>query len=299
MESKEGACAARTGEQRSGYRVHCALPLHISGTDAQGKQFSSTARSEIITRDGGLIVCSVPVVPGAKVTLHAGERQVRARIVAAVRVMADATAYGVAFLETPVPDFWGIHVSNAAAEPALGRTVLECSMCRTSEAVELSEIEMVVFESVTVLGRFCDLCLCETLWEPPRNLGDTMLVTGSAAYSMATKATEKRERTKEDRKYRRIALKRAQACIKVPGRPDDVVHVIDFSRGGVRFMSNVDYQPGARLEIAVPYTHGGANIFVAASIMRVILRARSGSPGDYACGYDVQPAATEKQSFPK
>jgi hypothetical protein len=283
MQNDEGAAISKTGEQRTGYRVHCALPLRVSGTDGKGEPFSVAARTEIVTRDGGLIVSSVSLAPGAQVTLHNGDKQAPARIVAVLRVMDAETAYGVAFVAPITPGFWGIRLSDTRAMPAVGRTVLECSLCHTREAVELGEIEIVVLEKVSVLGRFCDLCLCDTLWEPPRNLGDSMLVTGSAAYSMPTRATEIRQRTRDDRNHRRLSFKRSQACIKMPGMPDDIVYVGDFSRGGVRFMSTVDYQRGARVEIAFPYTDGGANIYVPAIVLRVILRARSGSPGDYAC----------------
>lgn len=250
-----------------------------------GNQFSSPARSEVLTRDGGIVVCPVSLTPGARVILVNRDKQARVRIVNALHVVDDGAAYGVAFVDDPSEDFWGIHLSGSPSSGA-GRTVLECSKCQTCEAAELSEIEIMVLEEVSVIGRACDLCLCETLWEIPRKLGDPLLVTGSEAYSMPTKATEKRERTREDRKHRRISPRRAQACIKIEGKPDEIVSVVDFSRGGIRFMSTVDYQPMTRVEVAVPYTIGGANIFVPATIVRVILRARAATPGDYACEYD-------------
>lgn len=275
-----------SSDRRAGYRVHYALPLHIRGTDVHGKQFSSPARSEILTRDGGLIVCPVSLTPGARVVLISGEKQARVRIVGVVRAVYGSFSYGIAFLDDHMEDFWEVHLPQGP--PAgVGRTVMECSRCHSSSAVELGEIEIVVLEEVSVVGRYCDQCSCETLWEVPKRLADTMLVTGSAAYSMPTKATEKRARTREDRQHRRIALKRATACIRQQGKPDDVVSVADVSRGGMRFTSTVDYQPDAQIEVAVPYTEGGANIFVPAQIIRVVLRAKGGMPGEYACRYDV------------
>lgn len=275
-----------SSDRRAGYRVHYVLPLHVRGTDANGKQFSSTARSEILTRDGGLIVCPVSLTPGARVVLISGEKQARVRIVGAIRPVDDSFAYGIAFLDDHMQDFWEVHLPQGPAA-GVGRTVLECSRCHTSSAAELGEIEIVVLEEVSVVGRFCDQCSCETLWEVPKKLADTMLVTGSAAYSMPTKATEKRQRTREDRQHRRIALKRASACIKQRGKSDDIVTVLDVSRGGMRFTSTVDYQPDAQIEVAVPYTEGGANIFMPAKIIRVVLRAKTGMHGEYACRYEV------------
>ena len=276
----------KSSERRAGYRVHCVLPLHMRGADADGKPFSAGARSEILTRDGGLIVCPVSLTPGARVILIRDEKQARVRIVGAVRVADESFAYGVAFADEQTQDFWDVYLPKISTT-AVGRTVMECSQCRTSSAVELGEIEIIVMEEVGVVGRFCDRCSRETLWEVPHKLVDSMLVTGSAAYTMPTRATEQRARTREDRQHRRIALKRASACIKQPGKPDDIVTVVDLSRGGLRFTSTVDYQPDARIEVAVPYTEGGANIFVPATIIRVALRARDGMPGEFACRYDI------------
>ncbi|HEU5451747.1 MAG TPA: PilZ domain-containing protein [Terriglobales bacterium] len=273
--------------KRSGYRVHCVFPCRVSGQTESGEVFSVPAHTEVITRDGGLIVCPLSLPQGSLITLHNGERQAKARVVGVVRTAAEGSAYGVHFVDTPASSFWDIHISNAAAEPAVGRSVLECSGCRNSRVVELGEIDIMVMERISVIGLFCEVCRAETLWEPPKKLADELLVTGSAAYTMPTRAQMLRERTHEDRKHRRIVLRRAKACIKVVGKADDEVDVVDFSRGGLRFMSTVDYQPGMRVDVAVPYTQGGANIFVPATIIRVILRARAGVAGDYACRYET------------
>lgn len=283
--SAPSAEKAEGAKKRSGYRIHCVFPCRVSGRTEAGEEFSVPAHTEVITRDGGLIVCPLSLPVGSHITLHNGERQAKARVVGVVRTAAEGSAYGVQFLETPASPFWDIHISNAAVEPAVGRSVLECSRCRNSRVVELGEIDIMVMERIAVLGHFCEDCQAETLWEAPKKLADDLLVTGSAAYTMPTRAQMMRERTREDRKHRRIALKRARACIKVAGKPDDEVDVVDFSRGGLRFMSTVDYQPGTRVDVAVPYTQGGANIFIPATIVRVILRARAGVAGDYACCY--------------
>src|SRR5512146_1320067 len=175
-------------DKRSGYRVHCALPVRLSGRNSGGEDFCVLAHTEVITRDGGMIVCPVSLPSGAVLTLHNGERQVEARVVGIVRDEPEASAYGVHFVEGPVPSFWGIHVTHAAAEPAVGRSVLECSQCRNSRVVELGEIDIMVMERIAVLGHFCETCNSETLWQPPTSLGDDLLVTGSAAYTMPTRA---------------------------------------------------------------------------------------------------------------
>jgi hypothetical protein len=74
-------------------------------------------------------------------------------------------------------------------------------------------------------------------------------------------------------------------CIRRPGYADDIVDVLDLSRGGVHFMSFVDYYRETMVEVAVPYTNGGANVFVPAQIARVQSRPASGIPGDFGLRY--------------
>lgn len=82
-------------------------------------------------------------------------------------------------------------------------------------------------------------------------------------------------------------MKRTKACIKRLGQADDVVDVIDVSRGGFRFFSLVDYQPKAYLAIAVPYTEGGANVFIPARVVRVKTRPKAPDIyGEFACQYE-------------
>ena len=126
----------------------------------------------------------------------------------------------------------------------------------------------------------------ETLWQIPVLLADPELVTGSTEYANAG-VYEKAPRTRNERKHTRVAMKRIRAYIKRLGQNDDVVEVLDLSRGGVRFLSLVDYQPKAYLEIAVPYTEGGANIFTPARVVRVNSRpTASDMLGEYACQYE-------------
>jgi len=47
----------------------------------------------------------------------------------------------------------------------------------------------------------------------------------------------------------------------------------------------VDYVPGTELEVAVPYTQGGANVFTRAKVVRVRCRPTADIPGEFGLAY--------------
>jgi len=58
------------------------------------------------------------------------------------------------------------------------------------------------------------------------------------------------------------------ACIQGHGSQGDIVQVLDVSRGGISFLSRQIYEKNTWINVAVPYTPGTANIFVAGMIAR-------------------------------
>jgi PilZ domain len=142
-----------------------------------------------------------------------------------------------------------------------------------------------VFETVHVIPHRCERCGNDTLWQAPKVLGENELVTGNDAFDMMGSLAQKRSRTINDRKYARISMKNAKAALHRPGSPDDVVSVVDMSRGGIRFLSQVNYAVGMKLEVAVPYTEGGANVFTPARIARVQSQPMNGIAGEFGLEY--------------
>ena len=59
------------------------------------------------------------------------------------------------------------------------------------------------------------------------------------------------------------------ACVRQDVSGDEIVECDDISKGGASFRSRRNYQPGSRIEIAVPYSPGGHVIFVAATIRHI------------------------------
>ena len=82
----------------------------------------------------------------------------------------------------------------------------------------------------------------------------------------------------ESRRQRRlkVALK---ACVRLGGR-EDVVQVLDTSRGGIRFRSALVYVEPVFVDVAMPYTEGSENFFVSG---RIVWR-KTVQPGEFEYG---------------
>ncbi len=270
--------------QRQSDRIRYAYRIRIAGIDSAGYQFEEDARTEVITRDGGMIVSGLSLNSGGHLKLTRGDQEVEARVVGQVGIRNEEYMYGVQFMNDS-RDFWPVKFPDVRASDGVGRGVLQCSRCNVQEVLALGEIEMIVFEDMKVIPHQCGRCKDETLWMSPVLLGDTELVTGSASFDPTGGVAYHRPRTINDRKHNRIEMKRMRACIHHDNYADDEVDVLDISRGGIRFVSLIDYAPGTRVDVAVPYTKDGANVFSPARIARVKCRPTASLPGEFGLEY--------------
>ncbi len=278
---------AQTGTipaRRQSDRIHYAYHLRITGTSARGAQFDETGRTEVITRDGGLIITALSLPNGAVVRLTRGIKSVEARVIGQVGLREDEYLYGMQFVETPASPFWEVNFPALTTDESVGKVVLQCSRCSRQEVLHISEVEMIVFETMKVIPRQCPKCGIETLWMEPVILGDGALLNGSAAFEVDVKQAFRR-RDINDRKHARLQMRNAKACLRRPNGEMDVVNVVNLSRGGIAFMSTVDYVPGTQVEVAVPFTEGGANVFTPAKIVRVRCRPTADFPGEFGLEY--------------
>jgi len=271
-------------EKRTSDRIRYSFKIHITGTDSAGFDFSQPARTEVVTRDGGVIVCPMSLTVGDTINVMRAEQRANARIVGQVGILAAEQLYGMQFVE-PARNFWGIEFGLRDVAAA-GRVVLQCGGCMTQMVLPLAEIEMLVFESTKVVSHDCDRCRHQTLWMEPVNLGEPELLTGAEAFTQTYEVRRPvRAGSINDRKFQRISMRNTKACIRRYGHDDDVVEVVDLSRGGVHFVSYIEYYKDTRVEVAVPYTEGGANVFVPAEVVRIQSRPSGGIPGDFGLRY--------------
>ncbi len=270
---------------RQSDRIRYAYRLRITGKDSSGIPFDEAGRTEVITRDGGLVVTTLSLVTGTVIRMSRGLKSVEARIVGQCGLRGDEYLYGVQFTNPLTEPFWDVNFPATKSEDAVGKMVLQCSQCARQDLFHLSEIEMMVYETMKVVPRKCGQCKLETLWLEPEILGEGGLVSGNAAYGIHRELIPRRSRTVNDRKHARIQMKNIKACLHRDGFADDVVTVTDISRGGIGFMSLVDYLPGTRLDVAVPYTAGAGNVFTPAKIVRVRCRPTVDIPGEFGLEY--------------
>ena len=124
-----------------------------------------------------------------------------------------------------------------------------------------------MFEANQRLSHPCESCAKVTAWVP--------VPDGTTAGEISA------SRGPQDRQFQRTKVKMT-ACIQGLGAEGDVVQVLDVSRGGISFLSQRIYEKDTWINVAVPYTPGTANIFVAGRV------ARREPAGDEYYEYGVQ-----------
>jgi hypothetical protein len=207
-------------------------------------------------------------MPGLHLTIcpATSKRESNAVVIGQMGGQSDVYVYGIAVLE-PNVTLWGIQFPPLAeTEEGLVKLLLECSACKAREVVHLNELETDVFEGNHSLPRSCSQCNTWTLWsQTPDELPAGQSGTKSETTPESSVALVGRARNQ--RKHVRVQVK-MKACIRHPGFEEEIVEVKDLSRGGLSFVSSKGYIKGSRIEVAVPYSEGKANIFVTARINR-------------------------------
>ena len=258
----------RTENQRRTDRVMIRMPVRISAVDVSGEKFSEEGHTLTINRHGATIALNRKLTPGLHLTIRpvTGKRESSALVMGQLGGQSDIHVYGIALLE-PNVNLWGIQFPPLPeSEGGLARLLLECGACKAREVVHLDELETEVFEGNHSLPRSCSQCGTWTLWSQTPNelpVGDSGVKFTTVAESSIAPA----DRAHNKRKHVRVHVK-MKACIRHPGFEEEIVEVKDLSRGGLSFISSKGYIEGSRIEVAVPYSKGKANIFVAARINR-------------------------------
>jgi hypothetical protein len=262
----------KKGYPRRSDRVSIAIPVAVTGTEITGLDFVENTRTHLLSRHGAALVLSRKLAPMQQVIIRnlGSGGEATARIIGQMGGQADAYIYGVALLDTTL-NFWKINFPDLSdSEQALFRLLLECGSCEDRELVYLGELESEVFEANRHITRYCNRCKDATVWQlapheitadpggPPR---------GPAKVRDAERMTP--ARSKNDRQHVRVQMKMV-ACVRQPGfQGEEQVEVENISRGGLSFLSSRTYFQGSNLEVAAPYNHGAANVFVPSRVVRV------------------------------
>jgi len=229
-------------------RVSISIPVEIAGIDRGGHRFALLARTCFISRYGASVLLQRKLDPDQKITISHIQRKVEtpARVIGQIGIEAEGQVYAVA-LTGPRLDFWGVRFPENDSEP-IAQVLLECTGCETCTVVPLNELELAVFKANDKLFLECQQCKKVTFWKE-------VLEERSA-----TESPDPEKGLKNRRKYPRLKIKLV-ACIRLHNSSDDVVLVVDASKGGIRFRSQKSYSISEWVQVSVPYTPGTANIF--------------------------------------
>jgi len=180
-----------------------------------------------------------------------------ARIVGELGQSPEGYSYGVEFLD-PQVTIWDIEFpSISGAEQAAGRTLLECGRCGARELAYLDAMEVEVLEHGQGLSRPCNRCTDVMVWKVVRE-----------SPGREAPASPETARTQNERQEARTGVK-LSALIRHPYVGDEIVTTENISPGGLCVRSTRRYRAGTVVEVAFPYTPGGATIFAAARIEHV------------------------------
>jgi PilZ domain-containing protein len=261
-------------------RVSISIPVEVFGADFSGEHFVEQSRTVLVSRHGATVVMTRKLGPDLELILRrpGTRKEALVRVVGQIGGQHDGYIYGLALMDQNV-NLWNIYFpALTEGQSAVGRCLLECGRCKNREIVYMDEVEAEVFEANLCLQRTCSHCGHASIWKPvPGELLDEPPATESAEAAGGAEsegeATETEAPPSEPppavvsrRKNLRIKSN-MPACIRQPGFDEEIVTCEDVSRGGLCFKSAKRYFLGSRIEVAIPYAAGAANIFVPARIV--------------------------------
>jgi PilZ domain-containing protein len=292
---------------RSSGRIAREIPILLIGSDLGGKVFSEPTSTVLLSLHGAGVLSRHKLSPEQELVLRWPERnkETEIRVVGQVGSQNGHHTYGVAFFDQTL-NFWEIDFPPVtAAQRELGLLSLVCTHCKTLEKVDDSSPEADVCATNEGVLRFCKRCGSATLWKPAtggvaqdsatpndpaagsaqlalfssptpaapspasQNSAQPSAPSPSAVLTMSPPAELKPAAPPVNRrKHPRVKVDYS-ACVRVPGRADDVVQCEDMSKGGLRFKSRQRYYAQSLIEVAVPYQSGQPAIFVPAQIVFV------------------------------
>ena len=244
---------------RQSERITLGLPIQITGSNLFGDVFKCDGWTEVVSQNGARIRASQNLVPEQEISVLCLEtaREAIARVVSRVNGKSKPNSYGIMLLNPPDQP-WGINFPpRGDSAGAVGRIVLECLACHSRELAYLDGFELEVLESNEMLSRFCKRCTDSTMWrksfEPPP-LSENNLEFPSV------NGVQRRREVRRD--------VRTVACIRSREYGEELVKVRNVSRNGLCFEGRREYRVDWKIEVAIPFSSGGGNIFLPARIAR-------------------------------
>lgn len=248
---------------RTSDRVDVQIPIQIVGEDlTSGTTFVRDCETKIVSRHGATVALNRMLSVNQEVTIRCllTNEEAKARVVGLIQRPGTDLVYGLAFLQADANP-WGIEFP-LLTEPddGLMRLLLNCEGCGRNEVLHLNEIEVEVLASIHSLRLPCPSCHAIRYWRQTTERA-SQAAPGPHPAPPAKSAANRRK----DRRVRTAI----SACIRRPSFNEEIVTCDDVSRGGMQFKTRKKYQVGDRIEVAIPYSRGAANIYVSARVAHI------------------------------
>jgi hypothetical protein len=252
-------------------RITIELPLEVYGDDINRFTFVEKTRTVVVSRHGAKIYSQRKLGRDQELVIRClpTGKESDARVVGELAEGPEGYAYGIEFLD-PEVNIWDIDFPPLSqGEQAAGRTLLECIRCHNRELVYLDAVEVEVLDTGQGISRLCKRCTDIMLWKVAREIPASEPVAQPAQpLTGAGPVHPEAPRTPKEGKDVTPGTG-TSALLRHPILGDEIVTAENISPGGLSIRSIRRYRIGAVVEVALPYTKGGANIFVAARIEHV------------------------------
>jgi PilZ domain/Cornifin (SPRR) family len=180
---------------RRSSRVPKEIAILLVGSDMEGKLFSETTKTVLLSRHGAGILSKYALSAEQELIIRRldNNKEAEVRLVGKLGAHDDTHTYGVAFLD-PKMDLWDIYFPPMTeTEKQASRITLECSGCKMKETVQQSELEADVYIVNEGIVRYCRGCGLSTFWkqavEEPDDEGG-LLGGAASAYAEEARAPE-------------------------------------------------------------------------------------------------------------
>jgi len=270
-------------------RISISIPVEIFGADFTGEHFVEQCRTVVVSRHGATVIVSRKLAADLELILKrpGTKKEALVRVIGQIGGQHEGYVYGLALMDVTV-NLWNIYFPDLVdSQSAVGRALLECSRCKNREIVYMNEVEAEVYEANMALQRTCGACGHSSVWKSvPAELADDHPVpVPSVAKEAGADAGNPTDAPATPPELPPFVVSRRKdlriksnmpACIRQPGFDEEVVACDDVSRGGLAFRSPKRYFLGSRIEVAIPYAAGAANIFIPARIVFTQEMAKEG-----------------------
>ena len=267
-----------SGTRRS-ERIAQEIPIEVFGFDNSGRNFVERTHTLLVASHGARIALTRKLIPEQEIVIRslATGKEAEAQVIGLIQEGEEGFHYGIRIVDS-APDFWEIEFPPLkAVGESVGRIVLQCSRCKTRAVAYLDEFELEILEAAGELVRPCRRCADSSLWkksltdlaesESAASVPEAVVAKPESAAPAHEKATVHAE-PQEKRREPRLGM-HVKACVRSANAPEEIVSTRNVSRHGLRFASPCKYSAGDEIQVAVPYSPRGGNIFLTARIVNM------------------------------